>query len=55
MDDHGVDSDAAATTLVAHAAWSAYRLAGGPDGGARPWLEIGPEGDRVAFGFSWQF
>lgn len=49
MNDHGMDSDSAGAVLVAHAAWSAYRLAGGPDGEATPWLEIDPQNDRVSF------
>ena len=55
MNDHGMDSDSAGAVLVAHAAWSAYRLAGGPDGEATPWLEIDPQNDRVSFGFIWKF
>jgi hypothetical protein len=55
MGEHGASSDMAGVVLVTHAAWSAYRLAGGPDGGAEPWVVADPIHKTYALGFRWRW
>ena len=55
MDRRGMDSDMFGAALVSHALWSAYRISGGPDGGARPYVGYDPVQREAVFGFVWKF